>query len=80
MGHGEVVAEIERYFVIPGQATAYKVGELKIMELRAKARAELGDKFDIKAFHDQVLTHGGLSLTSLETVIDDWIAKTKKGG
>ena len=80
MGHGEVVAEIERYFVMPGQATAYKVGELKIMELRSKARAELGDKFDIKAFHDQVLTHGGLPLTSLETVIDDWIAKTKKGG
>jgi uncharacterized protein (DUF885 family) len=60
---------------IPGHATAYKV-----IELRAKARAELGDTFDIKAFHDQVLTHGGLSLTSLETVIDDWIAKTKKGG
>ena len=80
MGHGEVVAEIERYFVMPGQATAYKVGELKIMELRSKAKAELGDRFDIKAFHDQVLTHGGLPLTSLETVIDDWIAKTKKGG
>jgi uncharacterized protein (DUF885 family) len=80
MGHGQVVAEIERYFVAPGQATAYKVGELKILSLRDKAKSELGDKFDIKAFHDQVLTHGGLAMTSLESVIDDWIAKTKKGG
>ncbi len=80
MGHGQVVAEIERYFVAPGQATAYKVGELKILSLREKAKAELGDKFDIKAFHDQVLTHGGLAMTSLESVIDDWIAKSKKGG
>ena len=80
MGHGQVVAEIERYFVAPGQATAYKIGELKILSLREKAKAELGDKFDIKAFHDQVLTHGGLAMTSLESVIDDWIAKVKKGG
>ena len=80
MGHGECVAEIERYFVAPGQATAYKVGELKILDLRAKAKAELGDKFDIKAFHDQVLTHGGLAMTSLESVIEDWIVKVKKGG
>ncbi len=79
MGHGQVVAEIERYFVAPGQATAYKVGELKILALRAKAQAELGDKFDIRAFHDQVLTHGGLAMTSLESVIDDWIARVKSG-
>lgn len=73
IGHDDARSEVERYFVMPGQALAYKVGELKIMELRAKAQRALGDKFDIKAFHDQVLLHGGLALSSLETVIDDWI-------
>ena len=77
MGHGEVVAEIERYFVDPGQALAYKVGELKILELREKAKKDLGDKFDIKAFHDQILTHGGLAMTSLQQVVDAWIEKAK---
>ena len=73
------VTEIERYFVDPGQALAYKVGMLKIMALREKARASLGEKFDLAQFHNQVLTHGALPLVVLEHVIDDWIAARKAG-
>lgn len=79
MGETEVTAEIERYFVAPGQALAYKIGMLKILELRERAKAELGDKFDLKQFHNQVLTHGSLPLNLLERVVDDWIAKIKAG-
>ncbi|SFM97547.1 DUF885 domain-containing protein [Dokdonella immobilis] len=79
MGEGDVTAEIERYFVNPGQALAYKAGMLKILALREKARKELGDRFSLGAFHDQVLSHGALPLSLLERVIDDWIAKTKAG-
>jgi uncharacterized protein (DUF885 family) len=73
-----VVSEIERYIVAPGQACAYKVGQLKILELRERARARLGDRFDIKKFHDVVLTNGALPLTLLERVVDDWIASEEK--
>ena len=73
----DVVAEIERYFVMPGQALGYKVGMLKILELRERAKAALGPKFDIRQFHNQVLTAGSLPMVLLERVIDDWIAKTK---
>jgi uncharacterized protein (DUF885 family) len=79
MGEGDVTAEIERYFVAPGQALAYKAGMLKILALREKARQELGDKFKLSEFHDQILTHGALPLSLVERVIDDWIAKTKAG-
>ena len=79
MGEGDVTAEIERYFVNPGQALAYKAGMLKILALREKARKELGDRFTLGAFHDQVLSHGALPLSLLERVIDDWIAETKAG-
>ena len=74
-----VVTEIERYFVDPGQALAYKVGMLKIMALREKARASLGEKFDLAQSHNQVLTHGALPLMVLEHVIDDWVAARKAG-
>lgn len=77
MGHDEVVAEIERYLVNPGQALAYKVGMLKILELREKARTELGDRFDIRGFHDAVLGAGALPIFILERQIDDWIAERK---
>lgn len=73
MGHDEVVTEIERYLVIPGQALAYKIGMTKILELRERARAELGDAFDIKEFHNVVLTNGGVPLDILERIVDDWI-------
>lgn len=75
------VTEIERYFVDPGQALAYKVGMMKIVQLREKARAALGAKFDPRAFHDVVLTNGSVPLTVLEGLVDDYIAaiKTKTG-
>ncbi len=74
MTETEVVAEVERYIAIPSQALAYKVGALKIQELREKAEAALGDDFDIKGFHEQVLNTGGLPLPVLEAKIDRWIA------
>lgn len=76
-GVTDATAEIDRYIAIPSQALAYKVGALKIQELRAKATAALGDDFDIKEFHAEVLGTGALPLQILETKIDDWIA-TKK--
>ena len=79
MAEGHVTAEIEGYFVAPGQALPYKVGMLKILALREKAKSALGDKFKLSAFHDQVLTHGALPLALLERVIDEWIAQTKGG-
>lgn len=69
-----IVAEIERYMAIPGQALSYKVGQLKIMELRARAEEKLGDDFDIRAFHDLVLEGGCLPLAVLESEVDAWIA------
>lgn len=77
MGEGDVTAEIERYFVAPGQALAYKAGMLKILALREKAKQALGDQFKLSEFHDQVLTHGALPLSLLERVIDDWIERKK---
>lgn len=79
MAETDVTAEIERYFVDPGQALAYKAGMLKILELREKAKQELGPKFTLAEFHDQVLTHGALPLALLERVIDEWIAQKKAG-
>jgi uncharacterized protein (DUF885 family) len=74
MTNTEVVAEVERYIAIPSQALAYKVGALKIQELRQRAEKALGKGFDIKAFHEQVLNTGGLPLAILEAKIDRWIA------
>jgi uncharacterized protein (DUF885 family) len=75
-----ITAEVDRYLVVPGQATAYKIGELKIKALRAKARAELGDKFDLRPFHNAVIDNGGLPLAVLEQLIDEWIAGEKAKG
>ena len=74
MGRTDATAEVERYIAIPGQALAYKMGQLKILELRARAEKALGPKFDIREFHEQVLMTGALPLTVLEKKIDDWIA------
>jgi uncharacterized protein (DUF885 family) len=74
MTRTEVIAEVDRYIAIPGQALAYKIGALKIQELRRRAADKLGAKFDIKAFHEEVLNTGGLPLAVLEAKIDRWIA------
>ena len=70
-------SEVQRYIVMPGQATAYKIGMIHIQQLRAKAEAELGDKFDIRAFHDTILGGGALPLDLLTRKVDQWIADTK---
>ncbi|MGZ8285578.1 MAG: DUF885 domain-containing protein [Allosphingosinicella sp.] len=79
MSRTEVIAEVERYIAIPGQALAYKIGALTIQRLRAKAQAALGARFDPRAFHAQVLMTGSLPMAVLEKKIDDWIAATKAG-
>jgi uncharacterized protein (DUF885 family) len=77
MGEKEVKAEIERYIVSPGQACAYKVGMLKILELRQRAQQELGDKFDQREFHDTIVKNGALPLEILEEQVNDYIQKKK---
>jgi uncharacterized protein (DUF885 family) len=77
MGKTDATAEVERYIAIPSQALAYKIGALTIQRLKAKAQKELGKKFDVREFHNQVLNTGALPLTVLEKKIDDWIAASK---
>ena len=74
-----VVSEVRRYIVWPGQATSYKVGMLKILELRARAEEALGDQFDIRGFHDTVLGGGAMPLAVLERRVDNWIAAVQGG-
>ena len=72
----DIENEVDRYIAWPGQALAYKIGQLKILELRERAEKELGDKYDIKDFHDEVLKRGSLPLDLLEYYIDEWINQT----
>ena len=72
----DIENEVDRYIAWPGQALAYKIGQLKILELRSKAKKELGEKYDIKDFHDEVLKRGSLPLDLLEYYIDEWINQT----
>ena len=76
--YGIPASEVERYVVMPGQACAYKIGMIRILDLRAKAEQALGDKFSIKGFHNTVLQTGDVPLSVLEKVVDEWIA-TQKG-
>jgi uncharacterized protein (DUF885 family) len=75
----DIVVEVDRYIVWPGQALAYKIGELKIKEIKARAQAELGEAFDIRAFHDALLGNGALPLSVLEVHMNEWIAGRKAG-
>ena len=77
MGKTDATAEVERYIAIPSQALAYKIGALTIQRLKDKAKKELGKKFDVREFHNQVLNTGALPLTVLEKKIDAWIAASK---
>lgn len=77
MGKTDATAEVERYIAIPSQALAYKIGALTIMRLKDKAKKELGAKFDVREFHNQVLNTGALPLAVLEKKIDSWIAASK---
>lgn len=73
----DAIKMVERHVVMPSQATAYKIGMLKIVQLRAKAKQQLGDKFDIRQFHDVVLTNGAVPLNVLEDMVNDYIAKSR---
>lgn len=79
-GEANIQSETDRYIAWPGQACAYKVGQLTILRLREKAKQELGTKFDIRAYHDEVLGAGPLPMDVLEKRVDDWIAAQKNGG
>jgi prolyl oligopeptidase len=72
----DIENEVDRYIAWPGQALAYKIGQLKILELRQKAERELGDKYDIKDFHHEILKRGSVPLDILEGYINDWISET----
>jgi uncharacterized protein (DUF885 family) len=75
LGEADIAAEVDRYIAWPGQALAYKVGELEILRLRQRAQQKLGPRFDIRAFHSQLLESGSLPLAVLEAKVDRWIGK-----
>src|SRR5207249_3745185 len=76
----DVTVEVDRYIVWPGQALAYKIGQLKMKELRAYAQKELGNKFDIRAFHDELLGNGALPIDILESRMKAWVTEKRRTG
>jgi uncharacterized protein (DUF885 family) len=78
MDDQNIETEVDRYIAWPGQALSYKMGQMKILELRERAQRELGPKFDLRKFHDAVLDQGPLPLDVLETEISDWIQQQKQ--
>ncbi len=78
MDDTNIASEVDRYIAWPGQALAYKMGQMKILELRERAKRELGVKFDIRKFHDAVLGEGPLPLDVLDQQITSWIAEQKR--
>jgi len=74
MQASDVRIEVNRYLVQPGQASSYKMGQLRLLGLREKARTQLGERFDIRAFHDLVLGNGAMPMTVVEQAVDAWIA------
>ena len=79
MPRAEVLVEVERQIVNPGQACAYKIGQLEILGLRQRARRRLGERFDLRRFHTAVLEHGALPLELLESVVESWIETESRG-
>ena len=78
MDEPNVQSEVDRYIAWPGQALAYKLGQLEILKLREAARQKLGDKFDLRAFHDEVLGNGALPLDVLDAQVNAWIESRSK--
>ena len=78
MDEPNIQSEVDRYIAWPGQALAYKLGQLEILKLREQARQKLGDKFDLRAFHDEVLGNGALPLDVLDSEVNRWIKSQTK--
>jgi uncharacterized protein (DUF885 family) len=78
MDEPNVQSEVDRYIAWPGQALAYKLGQLEILKLRESARQKLGDKFDLRAFHDEILGNGALPLDILDSQVNTWIEARSK--
>ena len=74
----DIINEIDRYIVMPGQALAYKIGQMKFLNLKQKAKTELGEEFNVRDFHDTVLSQGALPLNELDSIIEGYIQENKK--